>query len=189
MVVDRIPADNLVLAWSAVLHDVGKPGTFEQAADRIRFSGHDVLSAKMADSALRRLRAPRGLRDSVVAVCRDHIRFASILQMKPGRRERWMRSPIFGYHLEFHRADCLASHGKLDIYQVARRLWHQLPPVQPPPLCRGADVIARGVPEGPAVGAVLAELQSKLDALVGVDRGTALRLLDAIVDARVKGAD
>ena len=26
--------------WAAVLHDVGKPPTFERAADRIRFTGH-----------------------------------------------------------------------------------------------------------------------------------------------------
>jgi len=29
-----------VVAWGALLHDVGKPPTFRRAPDRIRFDGH-----------------------------------------------------------------------------------------------------------------------------------------------------
>jgi poly(A) polymerase len=186
MVLDEVAAGDPVQAWTAVLHDVGKPATFERAADRIRFSGHDQLSAQMAADALARLHAPRALTDTVVEVCRDHIRFASLLQMTPVKRERWMRSPSFPAHLEFHRADCAGSHGDLSVYSEARRLLAALPPLPPPPLCRGADVIALGVREGPIVGEILRELQSRLDERGETDRGAALALLRTIVEARVK---
>ena len=186
MVLDETTAGDPVQAWSAVLHDVGKPATFERAADRIRFSGHDQLSARMAEGVLKRMRAPRALRDVVVNVCRDHIRFASILAMTPGKRVRWLRAPDFPAHLEFHRADCSGSHGDLAIYQEARRLLAELPPEPPPPLCQGADVLALGVAEGPAVGEILREVQQRLDKLASPDRDAALSLLETIVRARVK---
>ena len=183
LVLDHVPAAEPVLSWAAVLHDVGKPATFE-VADRIRFNGHDQLSAEMAEAVLRRLRAPTTLVDAVVDVCRDHIRFASILQMKPGRRERWMRSPGFGAHLAFHRADCMASHGDLSIFEAVRQLLAELPPPAPAPLCTGADVLALGVAEGPAVGAVLRRLQERLDELENPDREAALEILRSLVDER-----
>ncbi|MCK5945062.1 MAG: CCA tRNA nucleotidyltransferase, partial [Planctomycetes bacterium] len=52
MVLDHCPEGDEVLAWSAVLHDVGKPPTFRVAEDRIRFDGHDTLSARMAEEVL-----------------------------------------------------------------------------------------------------------------------------------------
>jgi poly(A) polymerase len=60
LVLDHVPEGDLGLAWSAVLHDVGKPPTWRLAADRIRFDGHDALSARMADGILQRLRARHG---------------------------------------------------------------------------------------------------------------------------------
>ena len=69
----------------------------------------------MADEVLRRLCAPRDVRETVVEVCRHHIRFASLMQMRPRRRESWLRSERFKEHLAFHRADCLGCHGDLSL--------------------------------------------------------------------------
>ncbi len=187
MVLDRVPAHDPVLSWSAVLHDVGKPPTFVEAADRIRFDGHDQLSAEMADAVLRRLRAPKELRETVVEVCRDHIRIAALPQMRPSRRERWMRSPRFPVHLQFHHADCLGSHGDLSIYETAKRQLAELPPERVT-LLRGSDVTAAGVPQGPLVGQLLRAVERTLDALQpsARTRDRALSLLDAEIAARVK---
>lgn len=177
LVLDAVEPGSPVQSWCAVLHDVGKPATFERAADRIRFTGHDVLSATMADAALRRLRGPGELRETVVEVCRDHIRFASLPLMRPARRERWLRSERFPAHLAFHRADCLGSHGKLDVFAAAERWLAELPAQAPPPLCTGADVLALGVPSGRLVGVILRETQAALDELDAPDRDTALAIL------------
>ena len=186
LVLDAVREGDAVQAWTAVLHDIGKPLTFERARDRIRFNGHDTVSARMAGAVLRRLRAPREMRETVVEVSRDHIRFASLPQMGRSKRERWLRSPRFPAHLDFHRADCLGSHGNLSIHAAAEKMLRELPPEPPPPICTGKDVRARGVPEGPMVGEVLRALQAELDALGVVDRDTALEQLDKLLQGRFK---
>ena len=185
LVLQHCPPGDAVLAWSAVLHDVGKPPTYREAEDRIRFDGHDVLSAEMAESVLRRLHAPRDLRARVVDVCRDHIRFAALPLMRPARAERWMRQPGFRDHLEFHRADCTGSHQKMAIYEEARRRLEALPPLSEP-LLHGRDVVALGVSPGPRVGALLREVQAMVDELSPPPtRQQALVLLrDAVARAR-----
>lgn len=189
LVLDHVPPDDPVLAWSAVLHDAGKPATWRQAEDRIRFDGHDQLSAEIADVVLRRLRAPNDLREVVVDVCRHHIRFASLPQMRTRRREAWLRSKSFPAHLAFHRADCLGSHGKLDVYDLARD-WLQALPPERPPLVTGADVLALGVPSGPAVGELLRAVHDAADeAPTPLDRPDALILLRDMAERWRQGAD
>src|SRR5262249_29074713 len=47
---------SVTLAMATLLHDVGKPPTFERAQDRIRFSRHDEVGATMARAVMERLR-------------------------------------------------------------------------------------------------------------------------------------
>jgi poly(A) polymerase len=181
LVLDQVPPGDPVLAWSAVLHDVGKPPTWRQGEGRIRFDGHDTLSASMAEAVLMRLRAPTSLRELVVDVCRQHIRFASLPLMRPRRRERWLRTPDFPVHLAFHRADCLGSHGKLEIYEQTRAELAALPPLLPP-LVTGADVLGLGVPAGPQVGQLLQAVHDAADeSPTPMDRQAALELLREMV--------
>lgn len=181
MVLDQVPPADPVLAWSALLHDIGKPPTWRRGHDRIRFDGHDVVSAEMADAVLRRLHASNSLRETVVDVCRQHIRFAGLPAMRPAKAERWLRSPTFPVHLAFHRADCLASHGKLDVFAFATAALAALPPVSEP-LVGGADVLALGVPPGPEVGRLLKLVHAAADeAPTPMDRQQALLLLQELV--------
>lgn len=189
LVLDHVPEADPALAWAAVLHDVGKPPTFERAADRIRFTGHDTLSASMADGVLRRLHAPSVVRELVVEICRDHIRIATLPEMTATKRERWLRTPSFPAHLAFHRADCLGSHRKLQIHDLAERWLAELPPVPPPPLCTGKDVLALGVAPGPEVGRLLRVLEERLETMPTADRSTALSILAELVAAGVKARD
>lgn len=187
LVLQHCPPGDPVLAWSAVLHDIGKPPTFREAEDRIRFDGHDNLSAEMAEGVLRRLRAPRQLRAQVVDICRQHIRFAALPQMRPVRAERWLRSEGFEQHLAFHRADCMGSHQKLEIYEFARRRLAELPPVCEP-LLSGRDVLELGVAPGPQVGKLLRIVDERLaEDPVPATRQRALVLLRDVVDSTRQG--
>lgn len=72
-VTQAVPAD-LPLRWAALLHDVGKPATFTMGKDGIgHFYGHDKESAAMADSILRRLKAPARLREQAVELIALHM--------------------------------------------------------------------------------------------------------------------
>jgi poly(A) polymerase len=65
-VLDRTPAD-LVLRWSALLHDIGKPRTFVQDESGVHFPGHEVAGERIARSILNRLRMDQ---NSIVRVTR-----------------------------------------------------------------------------------------------------------------------
>jgi poly(A) polymerase len=186
LVLEHAPTGDPVLAWSAVLHDIGKPATWRQGEDRIRFDGHDALSADMADAVLGRLRAPSLLRERVVDVVREHIRFAALPDMRPRKRELWMRTPGFRQHVAFHRADCLGSHGDLSRYAAVLGLWRALPPLRPAALCTGRDVLALGVPAGPMVGRLLRELHATAEDRGIEDRDRALALLAEMAGPHVK---
>ena len=72
-VVAGVPKD-LTLRWAALLHDIGKFPTFTQdATGRGHFYGHAPKGAEMADTVLRRLKAPTVLRERVVLLIEKHM--------------------------------------------------------------------------------------------------------------------
>lgn len=144
------------LAWAALFHDFGKKDTFEIAEDRIRFHNHDVVSAEKAALWLRAHGAPTSLVTDVESIIREHIRIASVPGFRPAKRARFLFDPLFPLHLAFHRADCLASHAKLDIHAKLEDLRRALPEREPEPLLRGRDLLALGMQPGPAIGRSLA---------------------------------
>ena len=74
--------------WAALLHDIGKVPTFTIGEDgRGHFYGHAQESAKMADSILRRLKAPNDLRERVVFLIDKHM-----TKLEPDKKllRRWL---------------------------------------------------------------------------------------------------
>jgi poly(A) polymerase len=145
------PGCPATLAWGALLHDVGKPATFERAPDRIRFSGHVEVGVKISAEICRRLRFSNDVTDQILALVENHMRFGDVQRMKPSTLKRFFRLPAFDQHLELHRIDCLSSHGDLTLYNFAREQFHALPPeaVRPALLVTGRDLIEAGYQPGP----------------------------------------
>jgi poly(A) polymerase len=115
----------------------------------------------------------------VVELVRHHLRFKDFPRMKRSTQLRFLRMPGFEEHLELHRLDCVASHGDLTNYELARRMREETPQeeIKPRPLLRGDDLIAQGYTPGPAFKAILqavedAQLEGKLQS-----RDDALRLV------------
>jgi len=150
----RSPAPTLALG--VLLHDVGKPPTFS-VRERIRFDNHVEVGAKMAEEILGRLRLPLRDTEQVVALVRNHLRFMDFPRMRRSTQLRFLRLTGFAEHLELHRLDCLASHGTLSTYEMARRLFDETPPekVRPTPLMTGDDLIAQGYRPGPIFREIL----------------------------------
>jgi putative nucleotidyltransferase with HDIG domain len=140
----------LTLAWGALLHDVGKPSTFRQAPDRIRFNGHVEVGVAIAADICRRLRFSNEETRQILALVENHMRFADAPRMKASTLKRFFRLDRFDEHLALHRMDCLAAHGNLDIWSFVRERFESTPETQvrPRPLLTGHELIAAGYAPG-----------------------------------------
>ena len=152
------------LAWGVLLHDVGKPPTFqsaEETGDRIRFNHHVDVGVKMAEAICRRLRFSNEDIGQIAALVENHMRFGAVEAMKKATLKRFVRLPRFDEHLELHRLDCLSSHRHLDSYEFVQHFLDETPPeqVRPVRLITGDDLLAMGFPPGPKFARILSSVE------------------------------
>lgn len=152
------------LAWGVLLHDVGKPPTFRSAketGDRIRFDGHTEVGTKMAEAICRRLRFSTWETEQIAALVSCHMKFKDVGNMRASTLKKFVRLPHFEEHLELHRLDCLASHGRLEAYDFVREFLRDTPmeQVRPARLLTGEDLLKMGYRPGPAFRSILGALE------------------------------
>lgn len=186
MMLGMLPEDaSLELCLAVLLHDIAKPPTrtYDEAAKRIRFSGHDALGEEMAVIILRRLRYPNHVIDAVAAMVGRHMQFMNVQQMRTARLKRFMASSHFADEMELHRVDCASSNGFTDNYEfvLKRQAEFAAEPLIPPPLVTGRDLIAKGLSPGPRFKDLLDAIQT--EQLEGrlVDRDSALSHLQRLL--------
>jgi poly(A) polymerase len=163
LMLEELSAAPLALALGVLLHDIGKPLTFERAPDRIRFNEHEKIGAQMSLALLRRFRFPNQVVDQVTELVRWHMLFKDIEKMRPAKLKRFLRRPDFELHLELHRLDCLASHGDLKTYRfcLAQRAALPAEQLRPTPLLTGEDLKALGLAPGPLFKRILADVEDR----------------------------
>ena len=163
MLLDHLPPGaSPTLAWGMLLHDIGKPATFQpphpqRPGDRIRFNGHVEAGIRIAEVILNRLRFSNDDCAQILALIRHHMQFGDVKSMKTSTLKRFLRIPRFEEHLALHRADCLSSHGDLRLYDFAKAAYEHEEPEQLRPilLVTGRDLIAAGYRPGPRFKAML----------------------------------
>jgi poly(A) polymerase len=178
LMLEKLERPTPTLALGVLLHDVGKPLTFS-VRDRIRFDNHTEVGAKMAEEICARLRLPSRDTARVAELTRQHLRFKDFPHMRRSTQLRFLRMEGFEEHLELHRLDCLASHGDLTNYELARRMLNETPAeeIKPEPLLRGDDLIAQGYTPGPVFKKLLQAVEdAQLEGRIHT-RADALRLL------------
>ncbi|HEV2463126.1 MAG TPA: CCA tRNA nucleotidyltransferase [Acidobacteriaceae bacterium] len=159
MLLGQLPAGaSPTLAWGALLHDVGKPATFQPGPGRIRFNGHVEIGVKIAEDICRRLRFSNEEAAQITALVENHMRFGDVKRMKDSTLKRFFRLNDFPEHLALHRMDCLASHGGLELYDFAKSKFEAIPTeeVRPELLLNGRDLIEAGYKPGPEFKRMLA---------------------------------
>jgi poly(A) polymerase len=179
LLLDKLEAGgSATLAWGALLHDVGKPPTFERGPERIRFYGHAEVGTRMAEEICRRLRFSNDDTAQIAALVANHMRFGDVMQMKESTLKRFMRLPRFEEHLELHRIDCLSSHGNVELHAFAREKFETMPAeqVRPKLFVTGGDLIAAGYKPGEAFKEMLAFAEdAQLEGRIGsAEQGMAL---------------
>jgi poly(A) polymerase len=140
----------MTLAWGALLHDVGKPPTFRQAPDRIRFDGHVEVGVAIAAEICRRFRFSNDETRQTLSLIENHMRFMDAQHMKASTLKRFFRLDKFDEHLALHHMDCLAGSGHLDNWEFVRERYLAMPEeaVRPRPLITGRELIAAGYVPG-----------------------------------------
>lgn len=156
----------VTLALGVLLHDVGKPPTYDNSTDRIRFNGHDKVGTEMAGAILQRLKFPTEVIERVQSLVADHLKFMNADKMKTSTLKRWVRKPHFDEDLELHRIDCLAGPGTLETYDFvrARKAEFDAQPqsLRPKLPIDGHDLKAMGIPPGPKFKELLSALEDEM---------------------------
>lgn len=178
------PHASLELCLAVLLHDIAKPPcqTFDLAAGRIRFNGHDAMGAEMADAILRALRYPNDVIAAVVPMVARHMQFMNVQQMRTAKLKRFMAAPNFEDELELHRVDCGSSNGFTDNYEFlqAKAIEFAAQPLIPPPLVTGRDLIQLGLAPGPRFKEILEAVETEqLEGRI-LDRQPALDYLKSL---------
>jgi poly(A) polymerase len=186
LLLEKLPAGcTTTLAWGALLHDIGKPATYQPpnpavAGDRIRFNGHVEAGVRIGEVILERLRFSNDDKAQILALIKNHMRFGDILHMKQSTLKRFLRLPKFDEHLALHWLDASSAHGDLRLYDFARAQYEAEPAadLRPPPLLTGNDLIAAGYRPSPQFKAMLALAEdAQLEGSV-TTRGAALGLVE-----------
>ena len=183
------------LAWSALLHDVGKPPTFRapdanDAKPRIRFNGHAEVGATMTRAIMNRLRFSNDDTDQIVSLVANHMRFGDVTKMKQSTLKRFFRLHDFPEHLALHKLDVTSSHNLLGMYDFAKRAYEAAPEeaYKPALLLTGRDLIDAGLKPGPRFKQLLHDIEdAQLEGMIKT-RDEAINLLRELLAKQMVGS-
>ncbi len=177
----------LVLRLAALLHDLGKPATRAEGPDGVAsFHRHEEVSARQAAELLRRLRFPNAVQDEVVHLVRQHMFFYEdgwtdaavrrfLARVGPANVES-----LFALRLADAAGTTGAPVDPRSLDPLRRRIERVIAAEEALGLkdlaIGGAELAAIGVPKGPVMGRLLAELLETV--LDDPEQNTEERLLD-----------
>ena len=154
------------LNWAILLHDIGKPATFEQGTDRIHFNGHAELSAKMAFEILKRLKFSGADAAKITWLIEHHMTIGFIPEMRLAHRVNLFFHPWFEDLMKLHYAD---EHGtmpiQLDLYERIMKMYHEFKEEKLledhfKPMLTGDDLMREfGLSPGPKIRNLLTDLR------------------------------
>jgi poly(A) polymerase len=157
MMLNELDQPSPLLAFSVLLHDIGKPDTRTVDENgRIRFMGHAQVGAAIADRWMKKMQFPNALRNGVVGLVNRHMDFMNVPQMRPATLKKIVARPDFEDELELHRIDCLCSNGITGTVETLREVRAEFEKEEslPAPLLTGRDLLDAGIAPGPTIGKV-----------------------------------
>jgi poly(A) polymerase len=174
------------LALATLLHDAGKPATFQVRDGRMTFYRHQHVSEEAARQVAGRLRLSALQARRVEWLVRHHMLLMSADGMREAKLKRLFAEDGFEELAELYRADCLASGGTADAYEGIMARYRALTEeeVRPRPLLSGHDLLGLGLEPGPLFGEILREVyDAQLEARVA-SKDEALDLVREILKTR-----
>lgn len=184
LMLEHMALPSVELAWSILLHDIGKPGTLtidEKGVEH--FYGHESRGAKVAREILERLKFPKKQIDTVVQATSTHMRYAHVKRMKKAKLRRLLANGDFALELELHRVDCISSNMKLANFCFLLDFVNEIKDEikLPEPLVKGNDLIELGMEPGPVFKEILDDvMNAQLEGRI-LSRDEAMEYLHTIV--------
>jgi poly(A) polymerase len=149
-----------MLAWAALLHDIGKPDTFFKDDNGVEhFYGHDRVGAKIAEDILKRLRFSNDEIEAITLAVKNHMKFVAAPEMKTSTWKKFVREKYFPLYLALHKLDALASNGYLGFYDLMKQRYEEFrdePEIKT--LITGKDLIKLGLKPGKKFKKILNEI-------------------------------
>ncbi|MGM0595630.1 MAG: CCA tRNA nucleotidyltransferase [Myxococcota bacterium] len=160
-----------VLAWAALLHDVGKYSTAKIRKGNHTFYRHEIEGANIAVKIMKKYCLAGTIIKEVESLIKDHLKLIHVKEMKDStfkklvnknNHEKQPSRSYFHNLLTLFKLDSLASNGDLDNYVYACERLQNLKPGEenPPPLLNGHDLIKMGFKPGPKFGSVLNKIRN-----------------------------
>lgn len=164
VVLDNVPPV-LKLRLAALLHDIGKPYTFEMIKGEGHFYSHDKKSAEIADVFMKKLKYSNAIRKDVLALIMNHMRLIDLSNKKSIKKFiNKIGVELLDDFLILRRADILGCKNNDDLSSVDEMkkafddILSEKEPMKVTDLAvNGYDIMALGY-EGKEVGMVLNEL-------------------------------
>lgn len=156
---------SLAVRWGVLLHDIGKPETFE-LKERIRFDRHVEASKNIAHKILTRLHFSRKMVEEVKWLVEHHMMMVPLVEMPEGRKRSWFLKPYFLNLMQVFKADAEGTvPSDLSLYEKIYKLYSKTLreiPHPPKPLLTGNDLIKEfNMPPGKEIGEILEEISEK----------------------------
>lgn len=163
---------SLEVRLAALLHDIGKPQTKRGEGAEATFYNHEVVGAKIAAAALKRLRFPKEVVEKVVHLVRYHLFYYNVGEVtEAGVRRFLARVGVENVYdlLKVREADRVGSGVPKAFPYRLRHLLYMIEKVKKDPITpkmlklNGEDVMKiLGISPGPKVGRILTILLERV---------------------------
>src|SRR5574343_393043 len=105
------------LAWSVLLHDIGKFDTiFIHKDGSTTFQGHDSVGEKLSESICNRLKMSSDEKDCITFCVGMHMKIQNILDWRKYKQVQMMRHPYFDILMLVHKYDGIGGKVKNNAY-------------------------------------------------------------------------
>ncbi|HBM17080.1 MAG TPA: phosphohydrolase [Lentisphaeria bacterium] len=162
LMLSHMPCPSDELAWAILLHDVGKPSTFKIRDDgRETFVCHADCGSMISEKILKELKFPALFTNNVCYAVKNHMRFASVTEMRPSKYKAIIAASTFPLELELHRIDCISSNKFTDSYTflLDKLIEQNGERILPERLLKGKDLIELGFKPGPEFSRILEKIE------------------------------
>lgn len=154
--------DDPLLVFAGLLHDVGKPKTYEKT-DRVRFLQHAKVGADMARDICRRFKLTNKQTEHIGELVYRHMAFLNYDKMRKSKLKAYMAQTYFDDLMKLSKADGEISTKGSKHYDELMELKKKFGKegIKPKAYITGKDLIKMGLKQGKELGAILKDIYQR----------------------------